>query len=93
MPVRTSLNVSLTPELEKFVRDLVAKGYYHTASEAVREGLRLLELQERDREEAFKSLKARLRRAARAKEEDFIDGVAFFEERMRRLGKRAKKSA
>ena len=43
MPIRTSLNVSLTPELEQFVQSRVASGRYQTASEVIREGLRLLE--------------------------------------------------
>jgi len=64
MPVRTSLNVSLTPELEQFVQQRVASGRYQTASEVVREGLRLLEQQERDRDAAFAELKTKLRRAA-----------------------------
>lgn len=41
------MNVSLTKELEKLVHQKVKSGFYHTASEVVREGLRLLE--ERDR--------------------------------------------
>jgi len=40
------MNVSLTPELEKLVQEKVASGLYQTASEVVREGLRLLK--ERD---------------------------------------------
>ena len=40
------MNVSLTPELEKFVAEKVQSGLYQTASEVIREGLRLLE--ERD---------------------------------------------
>jgi antitoxin ParD1/3/4 len=40
------MNVSLTPELEKYVQEKVATGMYYSASEVVREGLRLL--QERD---------------------------------------------
>ena len=42
------MNVSLTPELEQFVNDKVKSGFYQTASEVVREALRLLN--ERDRE-------------------------------------------
>ena len=41
------MNVSLTPELEQYVQDKVSTGLYYSASEVIREGLRLL--QERDR--------------------------------------------
>jgi antitoxin ParD1/3/4 len=64
MAIRTSLNVSLTPELDKFVQQRVATGRYQTASEVIREGLRLLESQERDREAAFVALKAKLARGS-----------------------------
>jgi antitoxin ParD1/3/4 len=37
------MNVSLTPELEKFVNAKVGSGRYNSASEVVREALRLLE--------------------------------------------------
>ena len=37
------MNVSLTPELEKFVTAKVRSGRYNSASEVVREALRLLE--------------------------------------------------
>jgi antitoxin ParD1/3/4 len=74
MAVRTSLNVSLTPELNQFIQERVAKGRYQTASEVVREGLRLLENQERDRETAFAALKTKLERAAaQADRGEFID--------------------
>ena len=37
------MNVSLTPELEQFVSTKVGTGRYNSASEVVREALRLLE--------------------------------------------------
>ena len=37
------MNVSLTPELEQFVASKVATGRYNSASEVIREALRLLE--------------------------------------------------
>lgn len=40
------MNVSLTPELEKLVTDEVRSGRYKSASEVVREGLRLIRLRE-----------------------------------------------
>jgi antitoxin ParD1/3/4 len=41
--LRTTLNVSLTPELDRFVAEKVASGRYQSASEVVRAALRLLE--------------------------------------------------
>jgi antitoxin ParD1/3/4 len=40
------MNVSLTPELERLVQEKLSSGLYNSASEVVREALRLL--QERD---------------------------------------------
>ena len=40
-----SLHVSLTPELERLVHSQVEEGLYNSASEVVREGLRLLAAQ------------------------------------------------
>ena len=47
-----AMNVSLTPELEQLVHRKVESGLYLSASEVVREALRLLE--ERDRLQAMK---------------------------------------
>ena len=46
MPVRPSLNVSLTPELSAYVGGRVASGQYRSASEVVRAALRLLQREE-----------------------------------------------
>ncbi len=51
------MNVSLTPELEKFVARKVASGMYQTASEVMREGLRLLEHRDRTDREKFEDLR------------------------------------
>jgi antitoxin ParD1/3/4 len=40
------MNVSLTAELDSYVQEKVQSGLYHTASEVVREGLRLLKEQD-----------------------------------------------
>jgi antitoxin ParD1/3/4 len=40
------MNISLTPELEELVNEKVKSGRYASASEVIREGLRLLEEQE-----------------------------------------------
>jgi putative addiction module CopG family antidote len=46
MSTTPTRNFSLTPELDRFIRELVASGRYSNASEAVRAGLRLLIEQE-----------------------------------------------
>jgi antitoxin ParD1/3/4 len=38
-----TLNVSLTPQLEEFVRQKVESGRYNSASEVIREALRLMD--------------------------------------------------
>jgi antitoxin ParD1/3/4 len=92
MPSRTSLNVSLTAELEEFVQKRVASGRYQTASEVVREALRLLELRERDREVAHKLLKGKLRRAAeQAERGELSDGEEFMGKLLEKLGHPATK--
>jgi antitoxin ParD1/3/4 len=40
-----TLNINLTPQLEKLVRQKVESGRYNSASEVVREALRLMETQ------------------------------------------------
>lgn len=56
------MNVSLTPELEKFVSDKVATGRYTSASEVVREALRLLEREEKSRKEQIEEFNRELQR-------------------------------
>ena len=46
------MNVSVTPDLDRFVRESVGGGRYQSASEVVRDALRLL--QDRQRHEALK---------------------------------------
>ena len=87
------MNVSLTPELERFVQSRVASGRFQTASEVVREGLRLLEDRELARETALKDLRANIRRGVQqADRGEILDGDAVFEE-IRKLSarRRAKK--
>ena len=51
------MNVSLTPELEKLVQSKVHSGRYLSASEVVREALRLLEERDQIRELKLHELK------------------------------------
>lgn len=42
-----TMNINLTPQLEQLVREKVSSGRYTSASEVVREALRLMEEQDR----------------------------------------------
>lgn len=46
MPHRIAKNVSITPELDRFISDQIASGRYQNASEVMRAALRLLEREE-----------------------------------------------
>ena len=56
------MNVSLTTELEKFVNNKVQTGRYNSASEVVREALRLLEQHEQARAAQLGEFNKELRR-------------------------------
>ncbi len=78
---RTTVNVSLTPELDAFLQARVNSGRYQTTSEVVREALRLLERQEQERDYAFQQLKAKLEQgAAEAERGELLDGDKVFGE-------------
>ena len=55
------MNVSLTPQLEELIHHKVESGLYHSASEVVREGLRLLEERDRLRAMRMDELKAKIK--------------------------------
>lgn len=62
------MNVSLTPELEKFVADKVVSGRYTSASEVIREALRLLEEHEQSRAARLEDFNRELQRRIDAAE-------------------------
>lgn len=55
------MNISLTTELEELVNDKVKSGRYQTASEVVREGLRLLEEKDLVRQARLEQLRKDVR--------------------------------
>jgi len=71
------MNVSLTPELEKFVKDKVATGRYTSASEVVREALRIFEERDARQEELRKEVQKGIDSLDRG---EAVDGEVFFEE-------------
>jgi len=54
------MNVSLTPELNSFIRAKVKSGKYQSASEVVRESLRMLEQNELQRDAELMDLRAKV---------------------------------
>jgi len=88
------MNVSLTPEIEGWVQEKVESGFYQSASEVMREALRLMRTYENAREEALQDLRAELLLGLHQLENgDAVEGNdAFFESikaegRGRRAGK------
>ena len=74
------MNVHLTPELEQFVQSKVKSGRYNSASEVVREALRLLE----QRDEVFTLRKDEIRKQIEeglqaAKRGELVDGDEVFD--------------
>lgn len=84
------MNVSLTPELEKFVQTKVEGGLYNNASEVVREGLRLL----KEHDEIRLNWREQIERGwLQAEAGQLVDGPRAVAQIRERLKSRAKKSA
>jgi antitoxin ParD1/3/4 len=68
------MNISLTPELEQLVKSKVESGLYHSASEVIREGLRLLREQDLLQEARLQELRAQVQAGFRQIEQgDYIE--------------------
>ena len=91
---RTTVNISLTPELDAFLQSRVQSGRYQTTSEVVREALRLLERQEQERDEALLWRRASLERGAEeANRGALLDGDEVFSELRDMIEERRKAKA
>jgi len=75
------MNVSLTPELEKLVQDKVKTGRYNSASEVVREALRLLEEQDQLRALRLEEVRKKIAEGLEALDRgEGLDGDEAFEQ-------------
>ena len=61
----TTMNISLTPQLEAQVRGMVNSGQYASVSEVIRAALRLLEHQEKLKEIQLKELREEVMEGAK----------------------------
>ncbi len=83
------MNVSVGRELEEFVKGKVGSGDYASASEVVREGLRLLKERDRILEARLQALRGEIQKGVdQATEKDLLEGPEVVEELRRRLLKR-----
>jgi antitoxin ParD1/3/4 len=62
----STMNISLTPQLEKLVQDRVKSGRYTSASEVIREALRLLETHDRALDQGLTRLQSDVQEGLRA---------------------------
>jgi antitoxin ParD1/3/4 len=88
------MNVSLTPELDQFVAGKVESGRYNSASEVVREALRLLEEHDRARGAQIAVFNQELGvRLASLDRGERVESGAARERIERKSGERRKRSA
>ncbi len=90
------MNVHLTPELETLVQNKVKSGRYNSASEVVREALRLFEERERIRELQIRALRHKINQGWSSLERgQWVDGTEFFkglEREEQELGRKRKRA-
>ena len=73
------MNVHLTPELETLVQNKVKTGRYNSASEVVREALRLFEERDRIRQLQVRELRKRISEGwASLERGEGVEGEEFF---------------
>ncbi len=75
------MNVSLTPELERYINEKVEGGSYRSASEVVRESVRLMQRVEEDRAARLAALRRDIDEAvAQMDRGEWVDGEEAFAE-------------
>jgi antitoxin ParD1/3/4 len=77
----SKITVTLPSDLEAFIDERVASGRFATAGDVVREGLRLLEGREQERDAVLAELRQEIEvGVAEARAGQLRDGGTFFEE-------------
>ena len=86
------MNVHLTPELERLVQKKVRSGRYNSASEVIREALRLMEQKDELRAIQIKELRTRIDRGlGEAERGEVADGEVFMQSLIDGLDRREPK--
>ena len=86
------MNVSLTPQLEEMVKRKVESGLYSSASEVMREALRLLEEHDRLRTMRTQELRAEIQKGLDSGEATPLDMGAIKARGHKRLAEEKKKA-
>jgi len=77
----STVNVAITPELERLIQDRIASGHYQNANEVIQEGLRLLEDKEQAQGAALEAVRRKIATGiAQADRGELMDGEAVFKE-------------
>ena len=88
------MNVHLTPELDQLVQRKVKSGRYNSASEVVREALRIMEQRDEVRSIQLQELRNRMDRALGESDRgEGTDGETFLQEMLDELDVREKRRA
>ena len=87
------MNVHLTPELEQLVHNKVKTGRYNSASEVVREALRLLEEHDHIRQMRVQEVRLRIREGWDSlRRGEGVDGEEFMEQLETELDEQGKRT-
>ncbi len=87
------MNVHLTPELEQLVQSKVQSGRYNSASEVVREALRLMEHKDEIRAAQMRKLRSRIDQALGESDRgEGADGEPFMQNLVEDLDTRERKA-
>ena len=78
------MNVSLTPELEQMVAEKVESGRYTSASEVIREALRLLEEQDQLKQKRLAEVRRKIDRGLKQLDDGLGIGATEARARLRR---------
>lgn len=85
-----TMNINLTPQLEDLVRAKVSSGMYNSASEVVREALRLLEREDQMRAAALAQLRQDIREGLESAPAGELDADAIKRRGRKRLAPKSR---
>jgi len=78
------MNVSLTPQLERFIKKRVKSGRYQNASELIRASVRMLQDYEEFRDDVRREIEISLDQVAKG---EVVDGPSFMAELKKKYAK------